>query len=640
MGAPTSSALALLVAVWIAVLRRLPISLLVIGLSSSASVARAQVDAQRFRVTDGGAMPLLWEGDLGPRWTGGLTLSLNTARTLAVLEGVAEPGVLLDRVWTWELSGSMNFGGVARAGVAAPFHAITFDGDRIDGLKGGDLVVWLSIPVTKASAPTQAAWTVKINAPTGRPEWLLGDAGVVTGLLSATLPSGPFQTTVNLGAAIQQSVPLPGMVWGSHWVYGVGLRAEPAGPLWTTLELTGNAPVRFWSGRPAAYPTEVLLSGGAAATRFTSLGLGVGTGLSRGLGASTLRVVALLDVRARNERDQDGDGIADLRDLCRQQPEDEDGYRDRDGCPDIDNDGDGLLDMADACPDMAEVVNGHEDDDGCPDRIATLEVALQPVEGLSEATVRVGAARPVVVFAGETLQRRLEVDSVTVEVKAPQFHPHTAEVALASGTVRHEVQLEPFRYGDLILTVNDPRGRPVAAARAAVDGGPLDALERPWRLLSGERQIRVTAEGYFPRTVTLQIPADREVAATITLTPTSVALEGSRVELGQRLHFEIDEDTLTEDDHVVVSELARWMAAHAEVRLLRIEGHADPSGSSQHNYELSERRAHAIRDALVQAGVEPQRLQPIGSGEAVRSGDGDAADRRVSFTVLIWDDLP
>ena len=65
--------------------------------------------------------------------------------------------------------------------------------------------------------------------------------------------------------------------------------------------------------------------------------------------------------------DEDGDGIASPSDRCPDQPEDPDGFLDRDGCPDPDNDADGIPDLRDRCPDEQEDVDGHEDLDGCRD---------------------------------------------------------------------------------------------------------------------------------------------------------------------------------------------------------------------------------------------------------------------------------
>lgn len=65
--------------------------------------------------------------------------------------------------------------------------------------------------------------------------------------------------------------------------------------------------------------------------------------------------------------DSDSDGVADTLDKCPLQPEDNDGFEDGDGCPELDNDADGVPDSLDKCPLVAEDVDRFSDDDGCPD---------------------------------------------------------------------------------------------------------------------------------------------------------------------------------------------------------------------------------------------------------------------------------
>ena len=67
------------------------------------------------------------------------------------------------------------------------------------------------------------------------------------------------------------------------------------------------------------------------------------------------------------EFDRDGDGIDDESDRCPDQKEDKDGFRDKDGCPDLDNDNDGIKDVVDQCPNKPEDKDGFQDLDGCPD---------------------------------------------------------------------------------------------------------------------------------------------------------------------------------------------------------------------------------------------------------------------------------
>jgi hypothetical protein len=74
------------------------------------------------------------------------------------------------------------------------------------------------------------------------------------------------------------------------------------------------------------------------------------------------RVRALPSVSSARELDSDGDGIPDSRDRCVDEPEDQDGFLDADGCIDADNDADTLDDAHDACPDQP----GPEESHGCP----------------------------------------------------------------------------------------------------------------------------------------------------------------------------------------------------------------------------------------------------------------------------------
>ena len=48
-----------------------------------------------------------------------------------------------------------------------------------------------------------------------------------------------------------------------------------------------------------------------------------------------------------------------------------------------------------------------------------------------------------------------------------------------------------------------------------------------------------------------------------------------------------------------------------------IEGHADEPGTEQENIVLSEQRAEAVRDRLIQEGVEPSRLAVVPLGRSI-----------------------
>jgi outer membrane protein OmpA-like peptidoglycan-associated protein len=71
---------------------------------------------------------------------------------------------------------------------------------------------------------------------------------------------------------------------------------------------------------------------------------------------------------------------------------------------------------------------------------------------------------------------------------------------------------------------------------------------------------------------------------------------------------------------------------------LRVEAHTDDQGSNSVNLALSQRRADAVRQALVATGITAARITAVGRGEAAPvadngSAEGRARNRRVEITV-------
>ncbi len=71
---------------------------------------------------------------------------------------------------------------------------------------------------------------------------------------------------------------------------------------------------------------------------------------------------------------------------------------------------------------------------------------------------------------------------------------------------------------------------------------------------------------------------------------------------------------------------------------IRIEGHTDNSGNANANLVLSQRRAEAVRGALIRAGVDARRISTIGMGQAQpvapnTTADGRAKNRRVDVSL-------
>lgn len=63
-------------------------------------------------------------------------------------------------------------------------------------------------------------------------------------------------------------------------------------------------------------------------------------------------------------------------------------------------------------------------------------------------------------------------------------------------------------------------------------------------------------------------------------------------------------------------------------RAVLVEGFADSTGKTQYNQELSERRASAVRDALLEQGVARERISQRGYGESFPVAANDTAQNR------------
>ncbi len=78
--------------------------------------------------------------------------------------------------------------------------------------------------------------------------------------------------------------------------------------------------------------------------------------------------------------------------------------------------------------------------------------------------------------------------------------------------------------------------------------------------------------------------------------------------------FDYDKYDLRPDQTASVQADAEFLKAHPEMAFT-IEGHCDERGSTEYNLELGDKRANAVKNALVQAGVNADRIKTISYGK-------------------------
>lgn len=103
------------------------------------------------------------------------------------------------------------------------------------------------------------------------------------------------------------------------------------------------------------------------------------------------------------------------------------------------------------------------------------------------------------------------------------------------------------------------------------------------------------------------------------------------------VYFEWDRSNVTDQSRNVINSAIN-SARNCGVAAVRVDGHADRSGSAAYNVGLSERRARAVRDELVRLGVPAGAVSINAYGEsrpAVATPDGvrEPLNRRVEVLI-------
>lgn len=99
--------------------------------------------------------------------------------------------------------------------------------------------------------------------------------------------------------------------------------------------------------------------------------------------------------------------------------------------------------------------------------------------------------------------------------------------------------------------------------------------------------------------------------------------------------FNVDQANLTAGGMQTLQKLADVMREHPD-RNVMVEGFTDSTGSEDHNLMLSQRRAEAVRSALMNMGVEGTRISTRGYGEAYPvASNANSADRQLNRRVEI-----
>jgi OOP family OmpA-OmpF porin len=340
----------------------------------------------------------------------GLTLDWAYKPLVAYDEDGDEIGPLIESQLFAHLGGGLILWDRVRVGLNVPIALIS-QGDAVaingvtleaqDGASLGDIRLGVDVRLLGeyGDIVTLAAG-VQLHLPTGDSDAFTGDGGVrLTPRLMVAGDIGIFAYSARMGIAVRTGVDdSEGVSTGSElaFVGTAGVRVLDK-KLLIGPELWGTTVMDDFFGKQAT-PFELIFGGHYTAGDFI-FALGVGPGLTRGLGAPGVRVLgsvewfpAIDEAKPAPEpepEDRDGDGILDVNDAC---PDDKGVASDdpeKNGCPlPKDKDGDGIIDSEDACPNEKGVETDDPDTHGCPpdrdgDGVYDVDDACPDVKGIA-----------------------------------------------------------------------------------------------------------------------------------------------------------------------------------------------------------------------------------------------------------------
>lgn len=263
-----------------------------------------------------------------------------------------------------------------------------------------------------------------------------------------------------------------------------------------------------------------------------------------------------------------------------------------------------------------------------PERIDELEQARSSVQELEAepmaatvAATRLRSARAALARAETARENGAPVEEIVHNADVARLH---AEIGMES--IAEAQALERIDEAEAERTRVQLEARTAAAERARMRAEAQSAEAR--QLRQEAEEARAAAQAASEETKRLQ----QELSD----------LQAKQTERGvvltlEDVLFETDEAELKPGADLAMNRLADFMRDHPDRRLL-IEGHTDARGAEQYNQRLSLQRAYAVTEALVERGIQTNRLRPVGLGEAypVASNEttaGRQQNRRVEIVV-------
>jgi OOP family OmpA-OmpF porin len=154
------------------------------------------------------------------------------------------------------------------------------------------------------------------------------------------------------------------------------------------------------------------------------------------------------------------------------------------------------------------------------------------------------------------------------------------------------------------------------------------------------KAVPVPAPAHSPQPAPAAPPPPADVGAAVIAPPVAVVAQpqSEKVTLDTDTFFDFDKSTLKPEGQRKLQEIAQRLSS-MNLEVVVATGHTDWTGSDAYNQRLSERRAGAVKDFLVQQGIAGNRIFSEGKGKKQpiatnHTREGRAKNRRVVIELV------
>jgi outer membrane protein OmpA-like peptidoglycan-associated protein len=126
-----------------------------------------------------------------------------------------------------------------------------------------------------------------------------------------------------------------------------------------------------------------------------------------------------------------------------------------------------------------------------------------------------------------------------------------------------------------------------------------------------------------------QVQVEECVVEVLAPEPVVIPPKVTKINILEPVMFDWDKSVIRADQEIVIDKVAALMKEYPDT-MLALKGHASVEGTDKYNLALSQRRADAVKAALVAEGVASDRIvSAMGEGETSVFGDILKSNRRV-----------